>query len=307
MTENNRPSQFHKYKDDAIYLICQYLANPQDIYHFLSTNKFLHGFINDQNIWMASFKIWFWCKAETEAKINRNRLEACQIQNPLSGNICTYKGLIYQTHELLKSFCWKETPQGKEYSKHAFYTNGPDFSSGVYNYGKIMIPSNEVDLQTKLIYTSDSDYYLIAMTSKRLEVYEVQKQDKNLEKLFSSESEDQNIIQWRRSFTREQSVIMLKGSEIHLINLNELKNMSDNEKSEIILKFSLENELKPTNFEIIDKANLLLTTKESIEILDIVRNKVVSKIDINLSRVSLSLLNCLESKETGNAKSPMLK
>jgi hypothetical protein len=290
MIENNHPSQFHNYKDEVIYLICRYLANPQDIYHFLSTNKFLNGFMNDQNIWKASFEVWFWCRSEVETKINRNRLEAWQIQNPLSDNICTYKGLIYQTHELLKSFCWKEAPQGKEYSKSGFYTNSHDFSSGVYNYEKIMIPSNEADLQTKLIYVPNIGYYLIAMTSKRVEIYEVRNKTKNLEKVFSSESEHQNIVQWRRSFTRDQSVIMLKGSVIHLINLNELRNMSDNEESEIIVEFSLENNLQPTNFEIIDKAHLLLTTNESIEILDIIQNKIVSKVDIDLSIVSLRIL-----------------
>jgi hypothetical protein len=78
---------------------------------------------------------------------------------------------------------------------------------------------------------------------------------------------------------------MLKGSQIHLINLNELKSMSDNEKSEIIVDFGDHNNHKLTNFEIIDKAHLLLTTKESIDIFDIVHNKIVSKIDIDLSKV----------------------
>jgi hypothetical protein len=127
--------------------------------------------------------------------VNRSRLETSLVQNPLSGNICTYKGLIYQTYELLKSFCWKEVPSGREYSKSGFYTNSPDFSPGVYNFDKIMIPSNEPDLQTKLVYVPEIGYYLIAMTSRRLEIYEVQNETKNLEKVFSSQTEYQDIIQ----------------------------------------------------------------------------------------------------------------
>ncbi|CAI2361300.1 unnamed protein product [Moneuplotes crassus] len=270
------PSQFHKMDICVIITICSYLGEPQNILHFLSSEKCLSKFRNNYHIWKQCFEAWYCYKAQdrTNSRLNLCKFESSFRENPLSEGAFTFKGLIWNHFELMKSFCWKEIPIQPQASRI-----GNDYShdriSGVHCYNKILLDYSQQKLQVKLIFVPEDSYFLLVLSENKLQVYKMNTgKEKELELCYSTES--LNFLQCRLSHTSPEYLIIMKDQHIERINLLEISSMSDHEGSQHICSVSeLEGEESLKNFVICNQTELMLQTSENLKIFDINSEKIV--------------------------------
>lgn len=281
------PARFKEMSDELIIKIWGYLGEPQDLLRFLSTEKYLSRFRNHNEIWKQCFETWYWHKPSKTSSHPSDlcKLESSFAENPITGTLLTYKGLIWDQFELLKSFCWKETPVEASKSNPST-TSSHDRLSSVYCYPNILLPSSNSLIQTKLIYIPESKYFLIVLHQSKIEIYSVLTSEKKLQLWYQSESEES--IQCRVSKTSPQYIVILKDTSIIRLNLLDLDSMSDEPCEEVISQIPLlENTETVKNFILPSRTELMAQTSRGIKIFDINSEKFTFEVEIQNNQVTL--------------------
>mmetsp|Transcript_30088 Transcript_30088/g.26665 ORF Transcript_30088/g.26665 Transcript_30088/m.26665 type:complete len:116 (+) Transcript_30088:685-1032(+) len=102
-----------------------------------------------------------------------------------------------------------------------------DKVSGVHNYQKIFVPNSERNTQVKLIFVPQDKYFFVVLTSTQLDIYKLNTETKTLDLMYTAQQEE-GIGQVRRSFTRDDTLIVLGIDGIYSINLLEMTNPIEN-------------------------------------------------------------------------------